>query len=383
MPRIVRLPLVRDAALGLALAAFALLVLWFDPHDRPARAAGWPDLAAFAVTVAAVTARRRWPRTAIAATTAASVALTVAGHEQPILTVVLLFLFHTYAQRGGRRAVRLATAAVAALLYAAALGWADGSWWAPENLGVIAWLGLGTALGDARRSRRAYLAEAERRAERAERTRDEEARRRVAEERLRIARDLHDIVAHHIAVIKVQATGARHVLHQHPEHAGPALEHISRSSDAALRELAAVIGLLRDPDRDEPAGPAPGLAGLPELLDAFAGTGLRVEHHAAGAARDLPAVVDVTAYRILQEALTNAHKHGSGTAKLHITYAEESVTVQITNPIAAAGPDAPGYGLLGMRERATAVGGRLSAGPDGGRRFTVTATLPAAPADPR
>jgi signal transduction histidine kinase len=246
---------------------------------------------------------------------------------------------------------------------------ADGGWFAPENLAVFGWTAAATAIGDARRSRRAYIFAVEERARRAEETREEEARRRVAEERLRIARELHDVVAHHIAVINVQAGAAAHVLPTRPEAVGPALAHIRRASDTALKELSAVVGVLRN------AEPTRGLARLGELLDALAAAGLRVEHTQHGQARELPAVVDLAAYRIVQEALTNAQRHGTGTACLVVTYEPDRVVVEVTNPV---GPPSPGsgYGLVGMRERAAAAGGTVTAGLDD-RQFVVRAELPA------
>ncbi|WP_414638823.1 sensor histidine kinase [Actinophytocola sp.] len=239
---------------------------------------------------------------------------------------------------------------------------------------------MAAAVGDAIRSRRAYIAAVEERARRAEQTREEEAARRVIQERVRIARELHDVVAHHIAVINVQAGAASHVLHRHPVQADRALTHIRAACDTVLAELASIVGVLREPeDSTAPdTEPVRGLARLTDMLDALAAAGLTVARKQIGQARELPAVVDLAAYRILQEALTNAHKYGTGTASLTITYTTDAITLDVVNPIATERiPTRSGYGILGMRERAATAGGSLDAQarPDG--RFVVHAELPA------
>jgi signal transduction histidine kinase len=241
----------------------------------------------------------------------------------------------------------------------------------------LAFLGMAAAYGDATRSRRAYIAAVEDRATRAEQTREEEARRRVAEERLRIARELHDVVAHHIAVVKVQATGARHIGPSRPDQVAAALDAISRSADAALKETAYVVGLLRHSgDPAAPTTPPRGLAQLTNLLEDVADH-LTVDLHQSGEARQLPAAVDVAAYRIALEALTNARKYGNGTADLTVAYTPLAITLDITNPVGRVRPgQGSGYGILGMCERAAAIGGRVTAGMDGSGRFAVHASLP-------
>ena len=184
---------------------------------------------------------------------------------------------------------------------------------------MLAWTGMATAVGDAARSRRAYVAAVEERARRAEQTREEEARRRVVEERLRIARELHDVVAHHIAVINVQAGVAAHVLRaaarSRPSaalaHVRPAPRHACSTELAVAARRAAPAPTTRDAPPSRPAG----WRRLDELLDSLAAAGLAVEHRQHGEPRELPAAVDLAAYRIVQEALTNAHKHGTGTAR--------------------------------------------------------------------
>jgi len=381
-----RHPLLCDAAFGLLLAVLAVVALRVGQHNEAPRSPGLADSIAIGVAFLAITFRRLYTRVALIVTAVTWVALLVAHPDgEPVLAGVLVILFFTYATRSDRRTAWATAGVIGSCVYLAG-ALAGSGWFAPENLGTLAWIGMATAVGDATRSRRAYVAAIEERARRAEQSRDEEARRRVVEERVRIARELHDVVAHHIAVIKVQATGAKHILLHRPEQVGPALDHISRSSDAVLKEIASVVGLLRGSDdltgaADPATEPTRGLARLAGLLDDLAAAGLRVDHRQLGPARELPALADLAAYRIAQEALTNAQKYGDGTARLTVAYTTEGVTLDVTNPVrrdCAPAGSGSGYGIIGMRERAVSTGGALTArlGPDG--RFAVHADLPAA-----
>jgi signal transduction histidine kinase len=373
---VMRHPLLIDAALGGALALPALLAA--ANTDHLARGPHPGGIGVGVLAWAAVGCRRIWPRPVLVIIGAATVATTLRTDSQPpVLMIALVVAVYTVASGLDRHRMWLMAAAVALPVYLAAVHTSDSRWWAPQNLGVLAWVGLATAVGDASRTRQAYVAEVEERARRAEQTRDGEARRRVVEERIRIARELHDVVSHHIAMISVQAGAARHVLSDQPEAAGSALDHIRRASDTVLRELGSVVGVLRQADDlDSTTEPTRGLARLGELLGTAAAAGLDVEHHQHGTARELPALVDLAAYRILQESLTNAHKHGTGTASLTIKYTAGHVVLEVTNRVGTNG-STDGYGLVGMRERATATGGTLRAEqrPDG--TFRVRAVLPA------
>jgi signal transduction histidine kinase len=237
---------------------------------------------------------------------------------------------------------------------------------------------LAAAVGDAVRSRRANIAAIEERAVRAERTREEEARRRVAEERLHIARELHDVVAHHIAVINVQAGVASHLITAQPEAAAEALGHVRRSSRAVLDELSGLLGVLRRPEEsDTPTEPAPGKAQLDQLVGAFRASGLDLKSTLTGEVQELPATVDLVAYRVVQEALTNAHRHGTDTARLSVVYTPSEIILEITNALGSQPhTGGSGLGLVGMRERAGAVGGAIQAGVGSDERFRVLVTLP-------
>jgi signal transduction histidine kinase len=250
-----------------------------------------------------------------------------------------------------------------------------------QNLAVIALGGLAVVAGDAARSRRAYVAQVEERARRAEYDREQEARRRVTEERLRIARELHDVVGHQLALINVQAGVAAHVLVDRPDQARQALAHIRQASRAGLAELRDTIGLLREPGEPAaPTEPTVGLSGLDDLVASFARSGMRIERDVDGTACALPPIADLTAYRIVQESLTNVRKHADGAAtRLRLSYGPTGLRILVENddPGAPAATGATGgLGIAGMRERVAAVGGSLDAGPRPGGGFRVSAVLP-------
>nr|BFE59431.1 histidine kinase [Dactylosporangium thailandense] len=379
-----RHPQLLDLLLGVLLVGPPLVATASHGDRHLAGPVAPAGVAAAVLACLAITFRRVWPMPVLLATAVATLAFTVtSGPQPPVPMIALVIAVYTVASRLERRRTWLIAAAIALSLYLATVLTSAGSWWAPQNIGVLAWIGMATAVGDATGSRRAYVTAVEERARRAEQTREDEARRRVVEERMRIARELHDVVSHHIAVINVQAGAARHVLHRQPGAADSALEHIRHASDTVMRELSSIVGVLRDPgDAPGSTEPARGLARLTALLDTVAVAGLRIEHRQHGEARELPAVVDLAAYRILQEALTNAHKHGTGSACLTVTYAPDKVVLEVDNP---TGPDRPGsgYGLLGMRERASAAGGTLTARHEPTGRFRVRAELPAAKTRPQ
>ncbi|MFJ9528983.1 sensor histidine kinase [Streptomyces cyaneofuscatus] len=300
-------------------------------------------------------------------------------------TVIALYTVASRTDRPTTWRVGLLTMGI---LTMAAMVFGSTPWYSQENLGVFAWTGMASAAGDAVRSRRAFVDAIRERAERAERTREEEARRRVAEERLRIARDLHDVVAHHIALVNVQAGVAAHVMDKRPDQAKEALAHVRDASRSALNELRVTVGLLRQSgDPEAPTEPAPGLAVLDELVDTFRNAGLPVEVAGADRGPGLPAAVDLAAYRVIQEALTNVRKHAGAGARAEVSVVRVGTTAEITvldngrgsaagRPGAESTPDGGGHGLLGMRERVTALGGALTAGPRYGGGFRVHAILP-------
>jgi signal transduction histidine kinase len=232
------------------------------------------------------------------------------------------------------------------------------------------------------RSRRVLAAEALARAERAEQTKEQEARRRVDAERLRIAREVHDTVAHAVAVINVQAGVTAHVLDQRPQQARAALVTIEQTSARALEELRATLGVLRGADRGDAPAAAAGLDQVEELAAIARDAGLDVKVEVGSAPRALPSATDQAAYRILQESITNAIRHaGPARVTVTLTYGPEELELRVTDD--GRGQDGPaaagGQGIVGMRERAALLGGELTAGPRPGGGFQVRARLPLPP----
>lgn len=372
-----------DIAVAVTLFAVTLVTTAAGPQDARGRLSPEAILLA-AVACGVLVVRRKWPFPVLLASTAAAEAYLVPHWSRPswlILGAPLIALYTVAEHTGRRRAVLVGGLLVLAIgaahtfaKPAAPLG--------PENLALAALGGLAMAAGDASRHRRAYLAEVEERARRAEGDREREAHRRVTEERLRIARDLHDRVGHQLALINVQAGVAAHVLECQPGQARQSLTHIRQASRSALDELRDTIGVLRVPGQQEaPTEPTVGLAALGDLVASFRRSGLRVEEAVEGEARPLSPAADVTAYRVIQESLTNVCKHaGTPFARLRLDFQPAALSIVVDNDGAGA-PAAraqPGHGLLGMRERVGALGGDLTAShrPDGGFRLAVTLPLP-------
>jgi signal transduction histidine kinase len=245
-------------------------------------------------------------------------------------------------------------------------------------LWYIGWVTASFVTGEVVRARWSYSQEVERHAAEAERTRAEEALRRASEERMRIARELHDVVAHSISIINVQAGVALHLLERQPEAARPALEVIRQTSHDALRELRATLDVLRSVDDSDPRAPVPTLARLDELAATAAAAGVDLTVRVSGEARSVPRDVDLAAYRIAQESITNVARHARpATATLAIDYRPDELVVEVADAgRQTALPSRDGHGLIGMRERAASVGGRLEAGPKGEGGFRVRASLP-------
>jgi signal transduction histidine kinase len=241
-------------------------------------------------------------------------------------------------------------------------------------------------LGDSMRYRRGYYAALEDRAARLEAERHAEAKVAAAAERARIARELHDVVAHHVSVMVVQADGAGYVLQSDPDRAASALAAVSSTGRQALTELRRLLGVLRSNDRQAELAPVPGLGELRELLDQARTAGLEVSYTLTGTPRELPEGAELAAYRVVQESLTNTRKHaGLASAAVTLAYERDGLIVQVTDDgMVPAGSGPAGHGLTGMRERIEMYGGTVSAGPLPGGGFRVRAWLPcpAAPASP-
>jgi signal transduction histidine kinase len=348
-----------------------------------------PDVAAptalgyglLTVSGLALVVRRRYPVAVFVGLAAISVWYYTAGNPDGPGWVALFVGAYTLTAHGdGHRSVRIATAGVVVLtpiwLLTADLEPRAEAGWVFFRIGAVI---MSAALGESVRSRRVIAAEAQERAERAERTREEEAQRRVDAERLRIAREVHDTVAHAIAIVNVQAGVTAHVLDKRPERAREALVTIEQTSARALRELRATLGMLRDIEDDRT--PAGGLARLDELVGVAREAGLDVKVEADSPSRDLPSAVDRAAYRILQESLTNVIRH-AGPARVTVSIVYRPAELELSVVDDGRGPDpaaGAGRGIVGMRERCALLGGELATGRGAGGGFEVRARLPLSP----
>jgi signal transduction histidine kinase len=376
---------VADGLLAAAVGAANLVAATVSFDAGVTRHAPWRPLDAlgYLLLVAgplALVARRRWPLAVLAVVWAVSTAYSARTYPEGGTGLTLFVALYTVAVMVERRWLVVVAAAVAALLagvtevafYGATMVDGEPLYVAVATLAAV-WLGAAV------HNRRAYVAELRDRAERAERTREEEARRRVDEERMRIARELHDVVSHSIGVISVQAGVAAHLLERRPDKAGKALATIRQASDDALGELHAMLGVLRQPDGHAPLTPAPGLAQLDALVAQAEDAGLRVAVAVHGETGRLPSPVDLAGYRIVQESLTNVVRHAHASrASVTVTTDGDALVVEVTDDGAGSpgGGNGARQGIVGMRERARALGGTLEAGPRPEGGFRVHARLP-------
>ena len=377
-------PAVRDAVL--AVVVTLLLVSGSlgegnpgNPADRiqfrghtPPHPGAWVLLVA--VACLALAWRRRYPVAVLTVSTAAVSAYSLLGYVNGAsLVAPILALYAVATQASIRRAVIAAVATLAVLLTVTAadnpFGHISGGGFDIIPFMVAAALFAGIAVAN----RRAYVDSIRDRAE-------QDARRRIDEERLRIARELHDVVAHTMATINVQAGVAAHVLPTRPEAVADSLQAIKTASKDGLRELRAILNVLRQADDADPTRPAPGTAQLETLITGASRAGLDTTLTVTGEPVPLPAAVDLAAYRIVQESLTNAIRHaGPATAAVSLGYDHDELRIEVTDT--GRGPALPaghngGHGLAGMRERAATVGGTLETGPGAAGGFRVAARLP-------
>lgn len=403
----------RDAAPALALVLVFVVEPAFAHHGQ-----GNADAGSILLAVAScvpLVVRSRFPLAVVVATLGLDVlriTVTPDSAFAPAASLIALYTLAAHRRRSVAWPVAVASAAVLTATYAVAHGQSATS---GIVLGLFDLPILAAAFGDTVRTRRAYLTEVEARAERAERTREQEARRAVAEERVRIARELHDVVAHHITLVNAQAGVAHHLMRANPDAAYQALGQIKETSRAALDELRATVGLLRQADDDPaPLRPLPGLADLDDLVGVFRAGGSQIDLQRHGAPAPCTTGVQLAAYRIIQESLTNTRRHAPGApVRVTLAYDAESLRISVTNdapgpdprnpaggavemaPAFRSGPertpatraeDGPGigtgtgHGLIGIRERATALGGTVTAGPESTGGYRVQAELPLAPA---
>jgi signal transduction histidine kinase len=373
----------RDIALAVLLTALMLAGAYGEAHPNHASdqiVSGHPvpqhtPTAAFLLVVVAglVLAARRWYPVAVLAVSTTAVAIfSLLGYVNGAALLLPTAALYGLAKTGSvRRAVTAAGITLVVLMAATAAGNPFGPFGGSFDLipGLIA---AALFAGLAVNNRRAYIASIQAGAE-------AEARQRVDEERLRIARELHDVVAHTMATINVQAGVAAHVLAERPDAAAQALQAIKLASKEGLRELRAILNVLRQADEADPTQPAPGVAQLDTLIAGAVQAGLATGLSVTGVVRPLPPAVDLAAYRIVQESLTNAIRHaGPATATVSLSYDDAALRIEVADTgrgsltVSAGG----GHGLIGMRERAASVGGVVEAGPADAGGYRVAATLP-------
>jgi signal transduction histidine kinase len=342
-----------------------------------------------------IAVRRKYPVGVFAVIVAAG-GLEVLLLPRPVASdlAVLVALYTLAAYR--RRRIAVPGLLVTLLGSAIAIArWAPGpaihDWWTLGEVFAVFWGPALTAwlLGDMMRWRRSYYRELEERAARLERERDAQAQIAAAAERARIARELHDVVAHNVSVMVVQADGASYAIDSSPDKARGALAAISATGRQALAEMRSLLGVLRSASDDADAAsaelePQPGIEQLSGLLEQARATGLPVSFTVEGVPRQLPQGTALTAYRVVQESLTNARKHGGAgvTATVTLRFSQDAVAIIVADdgtPGKQAG-DGQGHGLIGMRERVELFGGTVSVGPKPGGGFRVMVTLPVRPA---
>ena len=317
--------------------------------------------------------RRRYPVAVLAFVLATTLGYLLADYPRGPIFFALIVAFVTAVMAGYRTAatVSLAVGFLSFLWLPYLLDIEQAPTWA-HALGLGAWLLVLLGLAEVARGRREQAIESAR-------AHDEEERRRASEERLRIARELHDVLAHNISLINVQAGVALHLIDERPEQARTALTAIKQASNEALSELRSVLDVLRRGYEDVPLSPTSGMARIDSLVSRTKAAGVSVSMSIEGTPRPLPSEVDLAAFRIVQEALTNVTRHAGGaSATVRVSYEQSDLILQIDDDGrgAAAPPSGGGRGISGMAERAAALGGELQAGPRAEGGFRVVARLP-------
>jgi signal transduction histidine kinase len=358
-----------DAAAAVALtvvgvASAAMSAAWASAANRPVDAIGFALVAGTGLVLAV---RRRWPLATLAVATTLTSAYLIVAYPYTLVLLAFAVAVYTVARyRPPPEAWIASGIALLALLMhlltnAAALSGFVGL--APAT----AWVVVPFAIGATRRMA----------AESTARVRAEVLRQHVDDERLRVAQEVHDIVGHGLAAIKMQADIALHVLGRRPEQAQTALETISRTSGEALDELRATLAVVRRTDGDSALAPAASIARIDEVQQRMAHAGLEVRVDTTGTPRPLPAQIDLAGYRIVQESLTNVLRHSDArTATVALCYDDDAVHITVTNPAPDGSTGREGLGIAGMRRRTAALGGQLRAGATADGRFEVHAVLP-------
>ena len=363
----------KDVLLAVVVGAVQLGVTLPMAHTQGEREA----IDALAVTLlvagpAALLVRRRAPVTVLALTTLAALAYWTLDYPRGPVVLAMVVAFVGAVLDGHRAAAwtSLVLGGLAFPLLPALVGDQAVPTLA-KALGIAVWLFLLAAGAEIIRAKREHQGEVER-------TRRQETLALAGQERLRIARELHDVLAHNVSLINVQAGVALHLLDEHPERARPALEAIKDASSETLGEMRSVLSILRRPGERPPRAPTVGIEGLSELVARTTAAGIPVETNVSGDPCPVPASVGLAVYRIVQEALTNVARHAQpASAVVRLSYGACDVTVEVNDAGArSSGNGVAGNGIAGMRERVAALGGEFSAGPRSDAGFRVKARLP-------
>ncbi|MFD7625480.1 sensor histidine kinase [Streptomyces sp. NPDC059851] len=381
-----------DTFWAVLLSGIALLeVAGSGAHDAASKLLAVPSVIAMGVVVAL---RRRWTLQMFWLAVGTAAYQLLAGVESHTADFAMLVILYTVAASAelprilSRTAlgIGLAASPLYALRFAVDKG--DNTDDVLFTLFAMVPFALAWVLGDSLRTRRAYYAQLVERNQRLEKEREAQAKVAVAAERARIARELHDVVAHNVSVMVVQADGAAYVMDVAPEQAKEALQTISGTGRQALAEMRRLLGVLRtgEPQESEDYVPQPDVEQIEVLVEQVRAAGLDVDFEVEGAPRKLPSGVELTAYRIVQEALTNTRKHGGPDAKasVRLVYFDDGLGLLVEDDgrgaahelYADGGADGAGHGMIGMRERVGMVGGTLDAGPRPGGGFRISALLP-------
>lgn len=371
------------AWVGDALIAILVVVTSFISRPGPPAPPGRFDFVPVFVVLAlvALPLRRRLPITALIGATALYALATLSGVPAVGIGIAAIFCAYTVGAATTRLATLATAGSAAALVVVLSFTVSEFGVVNPSVFQIAAGLAVAAALGDSSRSHREFLRAATERAERAEQTREAEAQKRVAEERLRIAQDLHDTVAHQISVISLNAGVATSTLDGNPDKARTALSAIRTSARSVLTEIGDLLRYLRGDDGAAATPPQPGLSDIHGLVSRLVAAGLSVDTHFEGDLERVPSTVGRVVYRVVQEGLTNAQKHGSAhRADVRVAADDQQVIVEISNPVSGerhAQPDAyhGGFGLTGVRERVSSVGGTVRV-ERGRHAFTLAATIP-------
>ena len=367
-----------DIALAAATVGIGSILILGSPEEFDT---GWPEVAAGVGAFVLVALRRRWP-VGLLAVAVVWTAIHVAVLERPSLMIFAsLVLLASAAMRVDRWPAIGLGIVVGATLYAAALVTNDFSFGDPRSVIALAWTAVAVGIGDATRSWRRYRESAEAQVRSAVLAAEAETRQQISEERLSMARELHDLLAHNLSVMNVQTGAAQHLLRSDPDGAEAALSAAREAGREVLDELRELLSVLRHDDTGNgaPRSALPTVDDISTLVDRMRAAGLQVLWNQTGAPRDIAPAVSLAAYRIVQEGLTNAAKHGDGSAELATVWDTHGLAIGISNPVPAEKATdtdtVGGHGLVGMRERAVGNGGTFEAAVKDGR-FVVSANLP-------